>query len=79
MNFRAGVKLEWGDKLNANGGHFQFQLKPNVGGGQIDEYRNNLVLGIIGATIEPANMIKGIRLVDKLSGPRSANAVRLEH
>eukprot|EP00913_Durusdinium_trenchii_P018502 g17384.t1 len=58
--------------------HFQFQLKPTVGGGQVDEYWNNLVLGVIGATIEPANMITGIRLVDKLSGPRAAGVIRLE-
>lgn len=78
MIFRENVRPEWEDKLNAQGGHFQFQLKPNVGGGQIDEYWNNLVLGMIGATIEPAHMITGIRLVDKLSGPRAANVIRLE-
>lgn len=78
MIFRENVRPEWEDKQNANGGHFQFQLKPNVGGGQIDEYWNNVVLGVIGATIEPANMITGIRLVDKLSGPRAANVIRLE-
>jgi len=33
---------------------------------------------MIGATIEPANMITGVRLVDKLSGPRAANVIRLE-
>merc|ERR1719329_2051792 len=78
MIFRDGVRPEWEDPLNANGGHFQFQLKPSIGGGQIDEYWNNLVLGMIGATIEPVNMITGIRLVDKLSGPRAANVIRLE-
>merc|ERR1712146_752242 len=78
MIFRDNIRPEWEDKMNAQGGHFQFQLKPNVGGGQIDEYWNNLVLGMIGATIEPANMITGIRLVDKLSGPRAANVIRLE-
>eukprot|EP00429_Kryptoperidinium_foliaceum_P138572 CAMPEP_0176273440 /NCGR_PEP_ID=MMETSP0121_2-20121125/46221_1 /TAXON_ID=160619 /ORGANISM="Kryptoperidinium foliaceum, Strain CCMP 1326" /LENGTH=226 /DNA_ID=CAMNT_0017613625 /DNA_START=73 /DNA_END=753 /DNA_ORIENTATION=- len=78
MIFRDGVRPEWEDKLNAQGGHFQFQLKPSIGGGQIDEYWNNLVLGMIGAAIEPANMITGARLVDKLSGPRAANAIRLE-
>jgi len=78
MIFRDNIRPEWEDKMNATGGHFQFQLKPNVGGGQVDEYWNNLVLGIIGATIEPANMITGIRLVDKLSGPRAANVIRLE-
>eukprot|EP00931_Biecheleriopsis_adriatica_P071513 TRINITY_DN4537_c0_g1_i6.p1 TRINITY_DN4537_c0_g1~~TRINITY_DN4537_c0_g1_i6.p1 ORF type:complete len:231 (-),score=49.88 TRINITY_DN4537_c0_g1_i6:38-730(-) len=78
MIFRENIRPEWEDKMNANGGHFQFQLKPNLGGGQVDEYWNNLVLGMIGATIEPANMITGMRLVDKLSGPRAANVIRLE-
>jgi len=78
MIFRDNIRPEWEDKMNANGGHFQFQLKPAVGGGQVDEYWNNLVLGMIGATIEPANMITGVRLVDKLSGPRAANVIRLE-
>eukprot|EP00449_Zooxanthella_nutricula_P005216 CAMPEP_0198500498 /NCGR_PEP_ID=MMETSP1462-20131121/8192_1 /TAXON_ID=1333877 /ORGANISM="Brandtodinium nutriculum, Strain RCC3387" /LENGTH=279 /DNA_ID=CAMNT_0044229507 /DNA_START=66 /DNA_END=905 /DNA_ORIENTATION=+ len=78
MIFRDNVRPEWEDKLNATGGHFQFKLKPSVGGGQVDEYWNNLVLGVVGATIEPADMITGIRLVDKLSGPRAANVIRLE-
>jgi len=78
MIFRENIRPEWEDKMNAQGGHFQFQLKPNTGGGQIDEYWNNLILGMIGATIEPANMITGARLVDKLSGPRAANVIRLE-
>jgi translation initiation factor 4E len=78
MIFRESIRPEWEDKMNATGGHFQFQLRPNIGGGQVDEYWNNLVLGMIGATIEPANMITGVRLVDKLSGPRAANVIRLE-
>jgi len=78
MIFRENIRPEWEDKMNANGGHFQYQLKPSIGGGQVDEYWNNLVLGMIGATIEPAHMITGIRLVDKLSGPRAANVIRLE-
>lgn len=78
MIFRENVRPEWEDPMNATGGHFQFQLKPQTGGGQIDEYWNNLVLGMIGSTIEPASMITGIRLVDKLSGPRMANGIRIE-
>ncbi|CAD7959690.1 unnamed protein product [Amoebophrya sp. A120] len=78
MIFRDGIRPEWEDKLNASGGHFQFQLKPASGGGQIDEYWNNLVLGMIGGTIEPVDMITGVRLVDKLSGPRQANGIRIE-
>lgn len=78
MIFRENIRPEWEDKMNANGGHFQFQLKPSTGGGQIDEYWNNVVLGMIGGTIEPAHMITGLRLVDKLSGPRQANGIRIE-
>jgi len=78
MIFRDNIRPEWEDKMNSTGGHFQFQLKPNVGGGQIDEYWNNIVLGMVGATIEPSQMITGVRLVDKLNGPRQANGIRLE-
>jgi len=78
MVFREGIKPEWEDSTNATGGHFQFQLKPNLGGGVIDEYWNNIVLGMIGGTIEPAEMITGVRLVDKLSQPARAAAVRIE-
>lgn len=78
MIFRKGVRPEWEDPLNASGGHFQFQLKSTMEGGQIDEYWNNLVLGVVGGTIEPSDIITGVRLVDKLSGPRQANGIRLE-
>jgi translation initiation factor 4E len=78
MIFKDGVKPEWEDKLNQTGGHFQIQLKPNTGGGQIDEYWNNLVLGMVGGTLEPSDMITGLRLVDKLGGQKTVNAIRIE-
>jgi len=78
MVFREGIKPEWEDSTNALGGHFQFQLKPSLGGGVIDEYWNNIVLGMIGGTIEPAEMITGVRLVDKLGQPPRSAAVRIE-
>uniref|UniRef100_A0A7S0ZPX8 Uncharacterized protein n=1 Tax=Noctiluca scintillans TaxID=2966 RepID=A0A7S0ZPX8_NOCSC len=78
MIFKEGIKPEWEDPMNSQGGHFQIQLKPNVGAWQIDEYWNNIVMGMIGGTIEPSDMITGIRLVDKLSGPKGANAIRIE-
>jgi len=77
MLFKEGVRPEWEDPLNANGGHFQFQLRPALGGGVIDEYWNNIVLGMIGGTIEPAEMITGIRLVDKLNQGRAVS-IRIE-
>lgn len=78
MIFKEGIKPEWEDPNNASGGHFQFMLKPSIGPAQIDEYWNNLVLGIIGGNIQPANMITGVRLVDKLSGPKTKGVIRLE-
>merc|ERR1719478_609633 len=77
MLFREGIKPEWEDPMNATGGHFQFQLKPALGGGVIDEFWNNIVLGMIGGTIQPAEMVTGVRLVDKLTQNRSA-AIRIE-
>ncbi|CAE8610194.1 unnamed protein product [Polarella glacialis] len=71
MVFREGVLPQWEDVANADGGHFQFQLKASLGKGQIDEYWNNLILGIIGGCIDPVDMITGVRLVDKLGAGRS--------
>lgn len=78
MIFKEGIAPEWEHPANANGGHFQIQLKPQVGGGQIDEYWNNVVIAMVGGTLEPSEMITGIRLVDKLSGPKVQNAIRIE-
>lgn len=78
MIFRDGIHPSWEDKHNANGGHYQIQLKPNIGGGQIDEYWNNIVLAMIGGYIEQYDLITGIRLVDKLSGPKGQTSIRVE-
>jgi len=78
MIFKEGIAPEWEHPANASGGHFQIALKPNVGGGQIDEFWNNLVLAMVGGTLEPRDIITGIRLVDKLSGNKMASALRIE-
>lgn len=78
MIFKEGIRPEWEDPDNAKGGHFQYQLKSSVGGPQIDEYWNNIVIAMIGGEIEPYDMINGVRLVDKLNVPRQANGIRLE-
>lgn len=78
MIFKDGVQPQWEDPVNASGGHFQIQMKASSGGGQIDEYWNNIVLALVGGTLEPADMITGVRLVDKLFGPKAANVIRIE-
>mmetsp|Transcript_18831 Transcript_18831/g.36953 ORF Transcript_18831/g.36953 Transcript_18831/m.36953 type:complete len:250 (-) Transcript_18831:359-1108(-) len=77
MIFRQGVKPEWEAPENVKGGHFQLQLKPQLGGGAIDELWNNIVLGMIGGGIEPSDMINGVRLVDKL-GHKTKPVIRIE-
>eukprot|EP00929_Paragymnodinium_shiwhaense_P016398 TRINITY_DN124710_c0_g1_i1.p1 TRINITY_DN124710_c0_g1~~TRINITY_DN124710_c0_g1_i1.p1 ORF type:complete len:236 (-),score=61.65 TRINITY_DN124710_c0_g1_i1:53-760(-) len=77
MLFREGIQPQWEDPANAEGGHFQFHFKATAAPGQVDEHWNNLVLGVIGSTIEPADMITGVRLVDKLQGRRDGN-LRIE-
>lgn len=77
MVFREDVKPEWEDAANETGGHFQFQLKPNVGGGTIDEYWNNIVLAMVSGALEPADKVTGVRLVDKLISPKQPT-IRIE-
>merc|ERR1712113_1150597 len=79
MIFRDGISPEWEDPANANGGHFQIQLKPQTAAGQIDEYWNNLVLALVGESFDCSSMITGVRLVDKLSGKgKVTDAIRVE-
>jgi len=78
MLFREGVRPEWEDPANASGGHYQFMFKPaNIQPGQLDEYWNNIVMGVLGGTIEPSEIITGIRLLDKSTGGRNA-CIRIE-
>jgi translation initiation factor 4E len=78
MIFKKGVRPEWEDPENAKGGHFQLQIKPNQSGSgaTVDELWNNIVLTMIAGMIEPADMITGIRLVDKLTAKKPC--VRIE-
>merc|ERR1712194_485293 len=68
-----------------NGGSFHFKLnKRNVSSkfAAADELWNNLICGVIGATILPASMITGVRLVDRITSSSNSNTknqfVRLE-
>ena len=85
MIFRDGVKPEWEDPVNADGGHLQFHWKPNtITPGQLDEYWNNLVLGVIGNNIEAEGefssnpIIQGMRFVNKMSATGKQAGVRVE-
>ncbi|CDJ61896.1 eukaryotic translation initiation factor 4e, putative [Eimeria maxima] len=78
MIFKEGIRPMWEDPMNNDGGHYEYKLLPNnIRGGQLDEYWNNLVLAIVGATIYTHNFINGIRLVDKLGQGRHP-CIRIE-
>jgi len=79
MIFREGITPEWEDVANAQGGHFQFVMKATTSShAQIDEYWNNLVLGMVGETMDAANQITGVRLVDKLGKGKATDCLRVE-
>lgn len=80
MIFKDGVKPMWEDPKNQNGGLFEYKFRhfmPGVCHAQIDEFWNNLVIAVIGGSIDPARMITGIRLVDKLSS-KGSGFLRIE-
>ncbi|EDO08667.1 putative translation initiation factor E4 [Babesia bovis T2Bo] len=69
MVFRDGIEPMWEDSMNKDGGHFDYRFKPgDVSAATVDEYWNNIVLGLIGCSMPHANLINGVRLVDKLAG-----------
>jgi translation initiation factor 4E len=85
MIFRDGVRPEWEDPANCEGGHFHYHWKPTgVAPGQMDEFWNNLVLAVVGNTIESDGefsttpIIQGVRFVDKRNGTGKQAGIRVE-
>jgi len=72
--FKKGIEPEWGDPANVNGGEWfcRQYVEPDV----LDLYWQNLVMGVIGETIEDAcnpdgsagDYINGVRVLDKSRG-----------
>ncbi|CDR93755.1 translation initiation factor E4, putative [Babesia bigemina] len=68
MIFRDGIEPMWEDTMNKDGGHFDYRFKPGeVGQFVVDEFWNNIILGLIGGDMPHAHLINGVRLVDKLA------------
>ena len=95
MFFKGEIRPEWEDEANRRGGHFQFTLQlersrsakdvtakesgPNAWLAQTDEYWNNIVLGLIGGTLDPEDFVTGVRLVDKVKPPPRQGARPVGH
>ena len=61
--FKKGIRPEWEDPNNKNGG--LFKCRKTMKSEELDMYWENLVLGLIGETIDDGNEICGCRIVDK--------------
>jgi translation initiation factor 4E len=63
--FRKGIRPEWEDLRNMHGA--EFFLKKNLNMAQLDQWWENLIMSAVGETIDPADVLCGVRVVDKSS------------
>jgi len=77
MIFETGIRPEWESAENARGGHFEVRLSSKLNKYACDEYWNNIVLGLIGNSIDYCEYITGIRLVDKLNHKHSCFRIEI--
>mmetsp|Transcript_24630 Transcript_24630/g.76937 ORF Transcript_24630/g.76937 Transcript_24630/m.76937 type:complete len:218 (-) Transcript_24630:41-694(-) len=77
--FKEGISPEWEDAANSSGGEWNLR-KSGRGGesGVVDEWWQNLVLGLVGETIDDADHVCGARIVDKSGNKGSSGVFRLE-
>jgi hypothetical protein len=67
--FKKGIKPEWEDPANTSGSELFCRSVRNLE--TADIYWENLVLGVIGETIDEGDEICGCRIVNKTSGKLS--------
>lgn len=63
--FKSGVRPEWEDPKNLNGG--ELFLRKTLTASQLDQIWEDVCLGAVGETIDPTDVITGVRIVDKFS------------
>jgi hypothetical protein len=61
--FKKEVRPEWEDPKNMHGG--EFFIRKTLSVAQLDQWWEDLLLGIIGETVDPTEVITGVRVVDK--------------
>jgi len=67
--FKRGIEPEWGDAQNVTGG--EWYVRQHLEGSVLDMFWQNLVMGVVGETIEDgvakngSNVVNGVRVVDK--------------
>lgn len=66
--FKSHIRPEWEDPMNMHGG--EFSVRKIMQTTQLDQWWEDILLGTIGETIDPENVITGVRIVDKCSKQR---------
>ena len=69
--FKKGIKPEWEDVANANGGEWTVRKPFDLRTGELDTLWENLVMGLVGEQIDDGDEICGARVVDKSRGRQS--------
>lgn len=73
--FKKNIKPEWEDPMNRSGA--EWFCRKTFPPQQLDDFWRDLVLGMIGETIDPGDDICGARVVDKSSGTRQMYRLEL--
>ncbi len=73
--FKQGIRPEWEDVANLKGGEWCFRrtLSPSA----LNWYWETLLMGLIGETIDWADEITGMRLVNKSKGERAVYRIEV--
>ncbi|KAJ1457005.1 eukaryotic translation initiation factor 4E-like 1 [Pelagophyceae sp. CCMP2097] len=77
--FKEGIAPEWEDAANKYGGEWNLRKSGRQGSpDDVDEWWANLVLGLVGETIDIGDHITGARVVDKSNGKGAHPVYRVE-
>ena len=68
--FQTGVKPEWEDTVNTNGGEIRIDFKSNLK--TLQKLWNKLLLAVVGGEFKNADYIAGIRALDKSQAGRES-------
>jgi hypothetical protein len=70
--FKKGIRPEWEDPMNQTGAEFSVRktMSPEI----LDVYWENIVLGLIGETIDAGKDVCGCRVVDKSKSSKGGGA-----
>lgn len=76
--FKKGTAPEWEDPANITGGEWNLRKQGRGPDDVVDDWWMNLVLALVGETIDTDDYITGARVVDKSNGKGNHSVYRIE-